>query len=579
MYFSNSRRNFLRLLGLVASAVWYPDMMAAAGAVSGTSSGKTGTHELSTDILIVGGGLGGCAAALAATRRNFHVIMTEQTDWIGGQATQQGLSSLDEHEWIESFGRTRSYGEFRNRIRDHYRKRYPLTPQARARKYLNPGDGLVSKLCFEPKVALAVLQDMLSLAVRDDRLVLFLNTRPKGADVDGNYVRAIHLMNEAEGKEMLVRAKYFIDATELGDLLPLTGTEWVSGSESKDETEEHHAPERARPANMEAVTWCCALDYLEGEDHTIEKPGQYDFWRSYHPDLTPPWPDNPFFSLTTPGPDKPMEHSFVPAVGTLAGYKTESSNLWLYRRIIHQANFQPRTFRSDISLIAWPQNGYLPGNIFGGTEEENARHQQGARQLTLSLIYWLQTEAPRPDGKAGWPGLRLCTELLGTDDGLAKFPYIRESRRIKAEYTICEQHLGGQKPEKIGRYDVARKFFDSVGVGHYDVNIHPTTGKDNYIDLKTCPYQIPLGALIPVRMRNLIAGAKNIGTTHISAGAYRLHHTEWNIGEAAGALAAFCLTKGEPPARVRNHEPLLREFQDQLIRDGFDLDWSKLATV
>ncbi|MGG2474547.1 FAD-dependent oxidoreductase, partial [Rhizobium sp. BR5] len=34
---------------------------------------------------------------------------------------------------------------------------------------------------------------------------------------------------------------------------------------------------------------------------------------------------------------------------------------------------------------------------------------------------------------------------------------------------------------------------------------------------------------------------KNIGTTHITNGCYRLHPVEWNIGEVAGMLAAYCL--------------------------------------
>jgi len=148
---------------------------------------------------------------------------------------------------------------------------------------------------------------------------------------------------------------------------------------------------------------------------------------------------------------------------------------------------------------------------------------------------------------------------------------------MKAEFTILEQHICEPISERINGHPISRKFSDSVGVGHYDLDVHPTTGGDNYLDLESYPYQIPLGALIPRRMENLLAGGKNIGTTHISNGAYRLHHTEWNIGEAAGALASFCLSRGEPPRRIRNQEKLLQEFQDQLIKDGFELDWSPLA--
>ena len=82
---------------------------------------------------------------------------------------------------------------------------------------------------------------------------------------------------------------------------------------------------------------------------------------------------------------------------------------------------------SDISVINWPQNDYMLGNLFGGSEEENARHLKRAKQLSLSLLYWMQTEAPRPDRGQGWRGLRLRPDIAGTEDGFAKYPYIRES--------------------------------------------------------------------------------------------------------------------------------------------------------
>ena len=76
---------------------------------------RTGKNEMSADVVIVGGGLGGCAAALAAVRNGLTVVMTEQTDWIGGQLTSQAVPP-DEHQWIESHGCTASYRLVRNEI-------------------------------------------------------------------------------------------------------------------------------------------------------------------------------------------------------------------------------------------------------------------------------------------------------------------------------------------------------------------------------------------------------------------------------------------------------------------------------
>ena len=230
-------------------------------------------------------------------------------------------------------------------------------------------------------------------------------------------------------------------------------------------------------------------------------------------------------------------------------------------------------------MVNWPQNDYLEGNILELPAEQREANLDAARQLSLSLFYWLQTEAPRPDGGQGWPGLRLRPELVDTPDGLAKSPYIRESRRIVAEFTVLEQHVGQearaaatqQPPDQV----TAERFEDSVGVGSYRIDLHPSTGGDNYIDIASLPFQIPLGALLPRRMRNLIAGCKNIGTTHITNGCYRLHPVEWNIGEAAGLLAVFCVLGKTEPREVRNSKRRLSELQKFLQQQGVQIAWPR----
>ncbi len=116
--------------------------------------------QISCDILIAGGGLGGCAAALSACRLGQSVVLTEECDWIGGQLTSQAVSAPDEHPWIESFGGTETWARLRNGIRQYYKAHYPLVPSARAKSRLNPGNGDVSALCHEPRVALAVLEEI-----------------------------------------------------------------------------------------------------------------------------------------------------------------------------------------------------------------------------------------------------------------------------------------------------------------------------------------------------------------------------------------------------------------------------------
>ena len=87
------------------------------------------------------------------------------------------------------------------------------------------------------------------------------------------------------------------------------------------------------------------------------------------------------------------------------------------------------------------------------------------------------------------------------------------------------------------------------------------------------PFQIPLGALIPKRVTNLLAACKNIGFTHITNGAYRLHPIEWNVGESAGALAAFALAQGVAPRNVASTPTLLEALQRALLAAGVPIFW------
>ena len=570
------RRAFLKSLGLaVPVAVAGPGLAFSQTQTNSSASGnpkQTAAKEMAADLVIVGGGLGGCAAALAAARNGLRVILTEETDWIGGQLTAQAVPP-DENPWIETFGGTRSYLNLRQQIRDYYLRHFPLTAEARAKPYLNPGNGWVSRLCHEPRVALAVLQQLLAPYAGGQKILILLRHKAVDASTTGDRVEAVRVRSLESGNELILRAPYFVDATELGDLLPLTKTEYVTGAESQKETGEPHASAEAAPRNMQSFTCCFAMDYLRGEDHTIEKPRDYAFWREFVPALKPPWSGRllswPYSDAIT---SKPTKMETDPEKGT---------GLWTYRRIADKAQFVEGTYPGDISLVNWPQNDYMLGNLCEASAEEAAQHLDRAKQLSLSLLYWLQTEAPRPDGGTGWKGMRLRPDVVGTEDGLAKYPYIREGRRIRAEFTIVEQHVStefrmketGAKREEVK----AAEFKDSVGIGSYRIDLHPSTGGDNSIDISSLPYQIPLGALLPQRVENLLPACKNLGVTHITNGCYRLHPVEWNIGETVGALAAFCVKKKRVPREVRKQSALLKSFQALLTDQGVPLAWPKIT--
>ncbi|WP_181346961.1 FAD-dependent oxidoreductase [Thalassobacillus sp. CUG 92003] len=502
------------------------------------------------DIVVIGGGLGGCAAVLSACSKGLRAILLEETEWLGGQVTTQGVPP-DEHQWIEEFGSTKRYRNYRDKVRDIYKRTMRMNDSSEP---LNPGGGLVSNICHDPRVTLHVLNEMLLPFTLTNQLVIKRCTRVDRVKRSGKSVQEIVL----DSGEVL-QAPFFIDATETGDILPLADIAYVTGAESQADTGEPHALEVADSDDIQAFTYVLAMENREGENHVIDRPEMYDFWREFHPDI---WPDK-LLSLHAPHPITKEKRAY-----TLFREK-ERFPLWEYRRMFDAALYETPHQAGDITLMNWPQNDYFLGNIYEVPEEEKEKHVYRAKQLSLSLLYWLQTELPRSDGGKGYAGLKLRYDVFDTADGLAKCAYIRESRRIKAEYCITEKDVSPDFNEG----NAGKLYHDRVGIGSYSIDLHPSMTGRNYLDIKALPFHIPLGALIPKDIENVLAGCKNIGTTHITNGCYRLHPTEWNVGEACGELVYFCLANETTPKVVREDDRLLLNFQSELRAAGFELEW------
>ncbi len=79
------------------------------------------------------------------------------------------------------------------------------------------------------------------------------------------------------------------------------------------------------------------------------------------------------------------------------------------------------------------------------------------------------------------------------------------------------------------------------------------------------PFQISMSALLPRERINFLPAGKNIGVTHLTNGAFRLHPVEWNIGESAGMIGSLWMESGtEPPAA---------NVQAQLAVAGVPMVW------
>lgn len=504
--------------------------------------------NLETDILIVGGGLGGCAAAMAATSLGQRVVMTEEWPEIGGQLVTQAVPP-DEHPWIERFGCTRRYRLLRNLTREDFRRRRGLSDASRLDPMLNPGNGWVSRLCAEPSLWLQALYQMLSKPLGEGLLRIGKPWHPVRAEVNAiGGIEAVWLDNVQILEPIRVQARVVLDATETGELLARAQVPYRLGSDARADFGEAHAPEIANREDQQGFTWVQALGWDPEGHHTIERPEGYDHWRRYVP---AGWP-GPQLGL-----DYPDVRTGEPTRLDVLG----EGGLFAYRRALDPQHFEDPRGVEAITLVNWPQNDYYTRVLLDSEDAERESARREATSLTLSLLYWMQTEL-------GLEGLRPLPEVTGAPLGLAIAPYIRESRRMIGFEILTECEVGAEM--NPGRSKSAERP-DTIGVGGYRIDLHPSPVAPT-LDISALPYQIPLGCLLSPSCPNLIAAGKCLSVSHIANGCTRLHPVEWSVGESAGVLAALSLANGHEP-RDFLVDPLLRDLQNALADQGVELAW------
>lgn len=524
-----------------------------------------------TPVLIVGATCGGVPAALACARNGVRCVVVEPNPWVGGQLTAQAVPP-DENPWVEGNGPdaprdfrgcTGSYADMRQRVRAWYRANRPLIPEMREDPLMNPGRGWVSRLCAEPRVIERVLRDMISEPPARGMIDLRTGWHPDSVQTHADRISAVTFIRPSTGEELTVEADFVLDATDLGDVLELGGIESLIGAEARHVFGELHArtdlPAGADsdPLDQQAFSWCFALEHHPGENHTIDRPSNYDFWRSFVPDMTPPW-TGPLFSWTVPT-HTGTEGRHLPMVPWPDKPEQEQWELWRYRRIVDRAACMESNAAQfpDTCLVNWVQMDHWLHPLLGVSRAERDLAYDAARAQSRCLVYWMQTDAPRHDGGTGYPGLRLRGDELGTPDGLAMAAYIREPRRLKARVMLTETHVGTEQRrldnrpnQSATRWGVGESFADSIAIGHYPIDLHPTCAGRNNVYVPACPFQIPLGSLVPVRVRNLLSAGKALGVSHVANGCTRLHPVEWAAGEAAGLAAAWCVINSTEPHAV-----------------------------
>jgi hypothetical protein len=525
--------------------------------------------------------------------------MTEITDWIGGQVSAQGVSALDERPLQrENDIFPKGYSEFRRRVRE----KYGGDP--------NPGKCWVSVLCFSPQVGHQVIREMLDPYLQSGQLRLFTETVVKDLEIKDSQIRSVQAIRnipkhagvepEQRGdlstylldfyrleptddwdKEILrfeppperqdkTLPWVVIDATETGELLPLARVPYRLGTDGQSRWEPSSKP-YVDPYCTQGFTYTFVLE----RSAVPQVPIKPEF---YNDPL-----HGPYYSYEHPRFNFALIFTYRRIRGQVFGFGEEAIR-------VGDQSMQNWTWGNDWRITGPDKNFILtheqlqasgqlqPGGWMGGLRVEALRR---AEQHAKGFFYWLvagrtdfllQQEDPnfQKDFYLRYAYLRGPNTPMGTASGLSKYPYIRESRRIIGRpslsypegFTIYESDITTRESElNRGRPFI---FYDSVGVGQYPIDFHdcllpgfslpPSNNKD--AQAPSYPYQIPLRALIPQRIDNLLAGNKNIATSRIASASYRVHPVEWAIGTAAGHTAHFALERDLIPAEIVE-EPLL----------------------
>lgn len=516
-------------------------------------------------VLVVGGGLGGVAAAEALARRGVSVIVTEPTSHLGGQFTSQGLGTPDENRFIEDDPgpSTRHYRELREQVRAAYAQ----APAIKPGRAVNVGQCWVSRVSGEPGVWEQAINARLAPLAGPFgiRRVLLRHQLLDVRRYPGNgRVSYADLLDLDTGRIVRIGAQFLLDATPTGDALPLAQVPWTLGQEGQSAYGEPDAPPDAHPEWVQSFTYCFAVRLTppDAPHPIIERPGEYDFFKSLGE-----------YTLVYdyPEPRGPVPYAvFKKAPGA-------GGPFWTYRRLLAASSFARNTGTvGDVSLINWRGNDFREESFVHKSPDEQARILAQGKAFAQGFLYWLQTECPRDDGHGlGYPEMQPAGDVLG-DDGFAPAPYVRESRRLLSETVLTENDLipDPDRPDRTTGTD----FPDSVGLALYAIDVHPAPGEPPRL-ATALPYALPLGAFIPrAGPANLVPAAIDFGASRLASASARMHPTEWLAGEVAGELAAFCLARDLAPTQVRHTPELLTAFQAQLEADGIPTRWSEVPT-
>ena len=222
----------------------------------------------------------------------------------------------------------------------------------------------------------------------------------------------------------------------------------------------------------------------------------------------------------------------------------------------------------------WPQNDYLAGNLVGvaPTQSGAARRRGEAIEPVAALLAADRSAAARRQGRlARAPAARRHRRHRGRAGEVSRTSARRgasgpcsPSSSSIAGPRRARQDRRRRAGERPGARSIPTRSASAATASTCTRRAAATTTSTS----RRCRSRFRSARCCPCASRTCSPACKNIGTTHITNGCYRLHPVEWNIGEAAGALAAFAHARGVSAARRAGHARAARRLSEAARQAG-----------
>lgn len=566
------------------------------------------------EVVVVGGSLGGIAAASHSMKSGAKTCLIELTPWLGGQISSQGVSAIDEsHTMRELQNYSESWVAFKDLIKKQPVQLPEWVKPTKGQQVADLNSCWVGKLCFLPKAGAAAAQELLELSLKrspssrwgtsiafkgaefdptgqEITTVYAVQRQPRSADYvpqgrlskeltewyswgsNETFEKTPMRLQAPAGKRLIV-----IDATDTGEMIGWAGIPHRLGSDAKETLGEIHGSKRDNPDCTQAFTFPFVLALHDDNGISLKelakiKPGlsRKEHRKDYTLQRFPAFEERSFFNyrrIVSVTQNDPIWQP--PAPGDMTAVNWNRGNDWTFMD-------PPLILRDDQIATSGQRQNWL-GGLSTPSLKDGEEH-------ALLFAEWLMEVKAEP---ARYPLAYLfgADSPMGTLSGLSMTPYIREGRRIvgrpaygQGKFMMREADLRLDQP---GGRDFSPT---TIAVTHYDVDIHGCKYRDGRPSLEANsapsreynvrPVRIPLEGLIPQGVNNLLVGNKPIAVSHIANAVTRVHYGEWSTGAAAGAIAGWLVTKqpGFTPDVIVSKQ-LMPELQEHLISQGLRVDW------